>query len=78
MNQIALIVFALVLGTQAASAFPTEWKGEERTCAEAGNRPGTNQPAYCPEFKENSRIGCVPCPKIEMPVQVQSGGRKPA
>jgi hypothetical protein len=78
MNRIALAILALVLGTAAAAAFPSDWNSEEKTCAEAGNRPGTDKPAWCPELKDDGRIGCVPCPK-DKPAQVRpDGGRRPA
>jgi hypothetical protein len=73
-----IILLASFFRATPAAAFPSEWNSEQKTCSEAGNRPGTDKPAWCPEFREDGSIGCVPCPK-DKPAQVrQTGGRKPA
>lgn len=70
---IALV--AMALWTAPAKAFPSDWKDQGKTCADAGKRPGTSQDAYCPAPNGD---GCVPCPRTQ-PIQVrQTGGRKPA
>jgi hypothetical protein len=73
-----MAILANIFISMPAKAFPSDWNSEEKTCSEAGNRPGTDKPAWCPEFRDDGRIGCVPCPK-DKPAQVQpDGGRRPA
>jgi hypothetical protein len=48
-------VLALSLSASVASATPTNWA---KTCAAAGNVPGTNRAAWC-----EAKSGCVPCPR---------------
>jgi hypothetical protein len=72
-----IILLASIFKSAPANAFPSDW-GSDKACSDAGNRPGTDKPAWCPEFREDGSIGCVPCPK-DKPAQVrQTGGRKPA
>ena len=64
---LCIVLLAFFFRATPAKAFPSDWSSE-KTCASAGNRPGTDKPAWCPEFREDGSIGCVPCPRAE-PVQ---------
>jgi hypothetical protein len=56
MNKVTIFsVLALFLSASVAYASPTNWA---KTCAAAGNVPGTNRAAWC-----EAKSGCIPCPR---------------
>jgi hypothetical protein len=59
MKSIIITALALALGTMSASAFPTDWAAQGKTCADAGLRKD-EKPAWC---QAHVRKGCVPCPR---------------
>jgi len=59
MKSIIITTIALALGTVSASAFPTDWAAQGKTCADAGLRED-GKPVWCPML---IRKGCVPCPR---------------
>jgi hypothetical protein len=58
MNRI-VIILALALAAPSASAFPSNWAAQGKTCADAGLRKD-GKPAWC---HMSIRKGCVPCPR---------------
>jgi hypothetical protein len=81
-----VILLAIAFRPVSAAAFPYDVK----VCADAGNRPGTNDPAYCPNEEGFACIPtqdgtrcipfpagsvCVPCPKL---APVRKSDRKPS
>jgi hypothetical protein len=59
MRSIMTSAIALALSVSPATAFPTDWAAQGKTCSDAGLRKD-GKPAWC---QAQGKEGCVPCPR---------------